>query len=255
MKKLTLTSLLTVFAVSTAHAANIIDNNPLYRPDAGRSYSITTLASHSETTKDWGLTEEFGYGLTNDLAVIVKTAVSEREQFDYMSWDKISVGLNYRMIDAGAWKTDVYGVYGMNPVWGDHQPFMDEMYTDYTWTLGLRAGYVANDFTLAGRVEFDYGNSESFNWADDGVHSLKLGLDGQYLIDEQWNVIAGVEYTGMLDDQFEDAGKWGAKIGANYNIDATKFVGAYISGEIGHATGDWEWADGFGFGLTFGIDF
>lgn len=36
MKKLALTSLFAVFAVSGAHAANIIDGNPLYRPDQGR---------------------------------------------------------------------------------------------------------------------------------------------------------------------------------------------------------------------------
>ena len=30
---------------------------------------------------------------------------------------------------------------------------------------------------------------------------------------------------------------------------------AYIMGEMGHATGDREVADGFGFGVNFGIDF
>lgn len=255
MKKITLTSLLAFFVVSAASAANIIDNNPLYRPSAGRFYSVTTLASHSENTEDWKLAEEFGYGLTDDLALIVKTDASERETFDYISWDSVTVGLNYRLMDVGDWRADIYGEYAVNPVWGDHQPMLDEMLTDYTWTLGVRAGYVGVDWMVAGHAEFDYKNSESLNWGDEGIHSLKLGLDGQYLLDDQWNMVAGIEYTGMLDDQFEDAGKWAAKIGANYNIDETKFVGAYISGEMGHETGDWEWADGFGFGLTFGVEF
>ncbi len=47
MKKLALTSMLAVFAVSGAHAANVIDNNPLYRPGQDRFYSVTTLGSHS----------------------------------------------------------------------------------------------------------------------------------------------------------------------------------------------------------------
>ena len=84
---------------------------------------------------------------------------------------------------------------------------------------------------------------------------MKLGLDAQYLLDEQWNLIGAIEYTGMLDDQFEDAGHWTGKIGANYNLDATKYLGAYIMGDIDHSTGDWEWEDGFGFGVNFGIDF
>ena len=40
MKKLAFTSLLAVLAVSGAHAGNIIDGNPLYRPAEGRFYSI-----------------------------------------------------------------------------------------------------------------------------------------------------------------------------------------------------------------------
>lgn len=269
MKKLALTSLLAVFAVggayaangdvylenSGAYAANIIDGNPLYRPGEGRFYSVTTLGSDSEATEDWKLGEEFAYGITNDLAVVVKTGLSEQESFDAMSWDEFAVGANYRVLDMGAWKADVYGMYSLDPVWGDHEPFLDKGETDYTWTLGIRGGYVGEGWTVAGHVDFDYENGESFNWGDDGIHSLSIGVDGQYLLDAQWNLIAGVEYTGMLDDQFEDAGKWTGKIGGNYNIDETKFVGAYVMGEMEHSTGDWEWVDGFGFGMVFGIDF
>ena len=39
MKKIALTSLLSVFAVSGAYAANTIDGNPLYMPKAGHFYS------------------------------------------------------------------------------------------------------------------------------------------------------------------------------------------------------------------------
>lgn len=255
MKKLALTSLLAFFAVSGANAANIIDNNPLYRPAEGRFYSVTALESHSEATEAWRLTEEFAYGITNDLAVIVKTGLSEVDEFDVMSWDSLSLGVNYRVLDMGAWKADLFGTYAMNPVWGDHAEFMDKDSTKYDWTVGMRGGYVGTDCTIAGHIAFNYVGAESFDWNKDGIHSLKLGLDGQYLLDEQWNLIAGVEYTGMLDDQFEDAGKWTGKIGANYNIDATKFVGAYMMGEMEHSTGDWEIADGFGFGVVFGIDF
>lgn len=255
MKKLALTSLMAVFAVSGAHAANIIDGNPLYRPGEGHFYSNFAVESHSEAIEDWGISEEFGYGITKDLAVFMKTGLSEAESFDYMSWNDFTVGLNYRVLDDANWKADVYGVYSLNPVWGDHVPFLDEDMTGYTWTLGARGGYVGEGWTVAGHVDFDYLNSESFNWGDDGFHRLSVGVDGQYLLDSQWNLIAGVEYIGMLDDEFEDAGIWTGKIGANYNLDETKYIGAYFMGEMEHSTGDWEVADGFGFGVNFGIDF
>ena len=68
MKKIALTSLLAVFAVSGAHAANVINNNPLYRPEAGMFYSVTGLGSDSRNTSHVVLEEEFGYGLTDRLA-------------------------------------------------------------------------------------------------------------------------------------------------------------------------------------------
>ena len=44
MKKLALTSLLAMFAVSGANAANVIDGNPLYMPEQNHFYSVTTAA-------------------------------------------------------------------------------------------------------------------------------------------------------------------------------------------------------------------
>ena len=157
MKKLALTSLLTVFAVSGAHAANIIDGNPLYRPGEGHFYSNFAVESHSEAIEGWGSSEEFGYGITNDLAVFMKTGLSENDGFDEMSWDEFTVGLNYRVVDMGNWKGDVYGVYSLDTVWGDHVPFLDEDVTDYAWTLGARGGYVGDGWTVAGHIDFESG--------------------------------------------------------------------------------------------------
>lgn len=255
MKKIVLTSLLAVFAVSGAHAANIIDGNPLYRPGEGRFYSETSLASHSEKTETWGLAQQLGYGITDRLLVSVGTTLGESNWFDNASWNAFSVGLNYRAVDMGNWKADVFGSYALAPVWGDHMAFLDKDATVYDWTVGVRGGYTTAGWTVAGHVAFDYLNSESFNWNDDGIHTLRAGLDGQLVLNLDWNLVAGVEYTGFLDDEFEDAGVWSGKFGVNYNIDATKYVGAYVSTDIRHSTGDWEFDDGFGFGFKFGVDF
>ncbi len=260
MKKIALTSLMAVFAVSAANAANVINNNPLYRPGEGAAYNVTDIYSHSEDTNTWGAATEFGYGVTDKLVVKVATDVAESEWFDHSQWGTFGVGLDYRFYNDGNWMADVYGAYSLSPVWGDHAPFLDEDYTSYDWKLGARAGWTNGIWTVAGHVEFDYANSESFNWGDEGLHTLTAGLDAQWVLDEDWNLTAGVEYTGVLDDEIagidvEDAGHWDGVFGVNYNLDEMKFIGLYVSADLDHSTGDWEFEDGFGFGAKFGIQF
>ena len=258
MKKLALTSLLAVFAISGAHAANVIDGNPLYMPRAGHFYSVTDLSSHSENTDSWMLGEEFGYGVTDNFAVNVETSISEAEGFDANAWDEISLGGTFRLIDDGGWKLDLLGGYGFGPIWQDHFPhvsFLDKKMVDYAWAIGGRGGYVGDGWTVAGHVVFSYMNSESFNWGDEGMHMWIAGVDGQLLLDANWNLVAGLEYTGLSDDWAHNAGSWTGEFGVNYNINPSAFVGAYINTEVTHYTGDWEFEDGFGFGFKFGIDF
>lgn len=259
MKKLALTSLLAFMAVSGAHAANIIDGNPLYRPMEGHFYSETAIGSHSEHTEAWTLAEAFGYGITDRLSIGLATAFSESDGFDHNAWGPLEFDLNYRVLDNGGWVADVYGVYGVGPfVYPDHRPFMDKDDTFYAWTAGVRGGYVAGDWTIAGHFAFNYMNSESFNWGDDLLvanHALSVGLDAQYVIDPEWNLVAGVEYTGYTDDGVHNAGTWDGRFGVNYNISPSAYVGGYVDATMHHVTGNWEFDDGFGFGAKFGIDF
>ncbi len=248
MKKLTLTSLVALFATAgVAGAANVIDGNPMYRPATGHFYSVTSL----DTTTDFDaftLGEEFGFGITNKLSAVFTTAATEENEFDVNSWDDFSFGLNYRAFEMNNWKADIYGNLNIGEIWGDHADFLDEDRTFYNWTAGVRAGYVATDWTLAARAEFHYINTEAFNWGDDGAHNWTLGVDGQYLIDANWNIVAGVQYDTFENDFIDDT--WMGTLGINYNIDATKFVGAYLSQDL--AADDW---DVWGLGVKFGIDF
>ena len=273
MKKIALTSLLAIFAVSGAHAANVIDGNPLYMPGQNHFYSVTALGSHSGSNdiKSWKMNEEFGYGITDRFGVKIATTVEDQRSFDQWAWGDFDLGAAYRMLDMGAWKADLVGQYSVEPVWGNHVSFLDKNATEYTWTAGVRGGYTTSQFTVAGHALFNYWNTESFNWNEDagqrGVHALVLGLDGQFVIDSNWSVLAGVEYTGIMDKEWrgapgatvKNAGEWTGELGVNYNIDSTKFVGAYISGEMDHQGGtnrdEWDVKDGFGFGAKFGIDF
>ena len=261
MKKLALTSLLAVFAVSGAHAANVIDGNPLYLPGAGHFYSVSTLGSHtgSEESKTIVAAEEFGYGITNKLAINVSTDLYEYDAFDAYGWNTLTLGAAYRVLDMGAWKADLVGAYAVDNVWPYHAPFLDEGLTGYGWTAGVRGGYVASNWTLAGHAYFTYANTESFNWSDEGMHIWTLGVDGQYVLDSHWSALAGLEYTGLTDSWAKNAGELEATVGVNYNLDATKFVGVYVSAEANHQGGDaadeWKAENGFGFGAKFGIDF
>lgn len=269
MKKIALTSLLAMIAVSGAHAANVIDGNPIYMPKKGHFYSVTSVESHTKRQTPWALGEDFGFGISDKLAVEVSTSATENDNFDYMAWDDMALQLTFRALDAGAFKLDVLGGYGVTPVWDDHRPFLKKEDTSYGWVAGLRAGFTTGNFTIAGTAEFMYLNSESFNWADKGMHYLALGLDAQFVIDNNWNLVAGATYTGVLNDKWayddmeggdvKNAGTWHGEFGVNYNIDATKFVGAYISGDMHHHGGtkgdEWKAEKGFGFGAKFGIDF
>ena len=79
------------------------------------------------------------------------------------------------------------------------------------------------------------------------------------MIDPNWNLVAGVEYKTYTDDGMLDLDYWTGMFGVNYNIDATKYVGAYVNSVMDHWKDNgekgWEVEDGFGFGFKFGIYF
>ena len=275
MKKIALTSLLAVFAVSGAHAANVIDGNPLYMPKAGHHVSETALTSHSNPdVRTWALAEDFGYGVTDHFAIDAATSLSEKDGFDIYNWDGLKLGATYRALDMGGWKGDIVanylatGFYKNRPA-GEDSKWFDKDATLYAWTAGIRGGYVAESWTVAGHALYRYLNSESFNWGNHGTHGWTLGLDAQYIFTSHFNMVVGAEYTGISNDHFyvggiegremKNEGKWSFMLGANFNIDPTKYVGLYVNADMNHQGGDahdkWVAEKGFGGGVKFGIDF
>ena len=273
MKKIALSSLIAVFAVSGAHAANVIDGNPLYMPKANHFYSVTNVESHTKNNTPWMLGEEFGYGITDRWTVALTTTLDENDAFDMYSWNDLKLGTAFRALDMGAWKLDVLGAYAFDnlfnhPTAAGQDAWFNKDLTTYTWTAGLRGGYTTSRFTVAAKALFEYTQDESFKWnadnAQEGMHTIVLGLDGQLALDSNWNLVAGVEYNGVMDKDYrgvtqKNEGEWNGTFGVNYNIDATKFVGAYVNGSMNHQGGvnadEWRTDKGFGFGAKFGIDF
>lgn len=279
MKKLALSSLVAVFAVSAANAG-VIDGNPLYMPKAGHFYSLTGVETATSNVDAMTIGEEFGYGITDRFTAKIATSISQQDWFKDANWDVAQLGLTYRVINDVNWKLDAVAEYGFGPMLyndGQHTrffegSFLNKDHTQYLWTVGVRGGYVGHDFTVAGHMMMDYMNSESFNWDENkwdannnvytGLHTLRVGIDGQLLLNQNWNLVSGAEYTKLMDHYSDKAtvGSWELTFGANYNFDATKFIGAYITKDIEHVPvagneGNWRVQDGFGFGAKFGIDF
>ena len=270
MKKLALTSLLAVFAISGANAANVIDGNPLYMPKAGHFYSVSSVDSSTNNVDVFTFGEHVGYGIMDRWSFELGTSITGDDWFTKTQWNELSANTTVRFVDNTNWKWDVMGGYAVSPIWADGGKFMHSSFfgienTEYTWTYGLRAGYAAGDLTIAGHIASDYTNTESFNWRNKGWHMLRAGVDAQYLLSDEWNLVGGAEYIKSLNRYSEELGKWKLTFGANYNIDETRFVGFYVSKDVVHKPaadlngkmqdGRWEIQDGFGFGAKFGIDF
>ena len=276
MKKIALTSLLAVFAVSGANAANVIDGNPLYMPKAGHFYSETALETKTESVDMVTVKENFGYGITDRLAVAASTSIVEDDWFDGYMWNTLGLNATYRVLDDAAWKIDVLGAYnagdtgiarlGVNGALMYHfdsrTKWFDKDVTLYTWMAGVRGGYTTGDWTIAGHATMTYANTESFNWGDDdheGLHILNVGVDAQLVLNNNWNLVAGADYMTTYEDYSDKIGTWELTFGAYYNFDATKYIGAYVTKLISHdeysEEGNWEIEDGYGMGVKFGIDF
>ena len=93
---------------------------------------------------------------------------------------------------------------------------------------------------------------------------LKVDDSFQKIVITGSDIAAYTDVKGIAD--VENAGVWTGYFGVNYNIDTTKFIGAYVGATMDHWKGDadklvavpekgWGFKDGFGFGMKFGIDF
>jgi len=238
-------------ATGEGHCAtcdNVINGNPLYRPAEGRFYSVTS-AETDTSFKPYALTEQFGFGITDRLSVFLKTTGSTSDSFKSgtFGWNNFGLGASFRWLNDANWKGDIYGTLtanrGLEKTWW-HQD--DNL---YLWTAGTKFGYATCSWTVNGLFEYDYLNTGAFNWNDQGLHLYKVGLEGQYAFNEDWNVAATVLYIMPNNSDFN---YFSGKLGLNYNIDTTKFVGVYVFQTLDN---DNKFADDTGLGVQFGIDF
>jgi len=226
---------------------NVINGNPLYRPAANRFYSVTAISTDTKFNT-WGLGEEFGYGITDSLSVFL-TGLGSTYKFDDYSWDNYGGGLSFRYLNDTNWKGDVYGKVQQNGVINstDNKFFAGS----YLWTAGTKFGYTTCDWTVNGLFEYDYTHVVGSGnvTLDDSPKSYNVGVEGQYAFNAAWNLVASVIYT-MPD--LSDYNYFSGKLGVNYNIDATKYLGLYAFQNLDNSG---KFNDDTGLAIQFGIDF
>ncbi len=271
MKKLLV--ILALVAATGAHAANVVNGSPLYKPGENHFYSETNLATRSNNVNAYTLSESMYYGITDRVTVGASIVASEKDGFKEAQWNVVAANVSYRFVNDMNWKVDAIASYGLNNLWSRVAPkshsLLDKENTTYTWMGGARIGYETSQGAVALHANYAYTNTESFNWGNEGFganhlnHVLNIGVDGQYILNNCWNLVAGADYFGYMGRGAweQNKGHWELKAGVNYNIDATKYVGVYINKTIAHAddtpehSGNWKGTDGIGMGIKFGIDF
>lgn len=253
--------------------SNVYMDSPLFMPATRHFYSISALENRESSfvqNRDdeffpeirlkqsyYGLSEEFGYGVTDEFSM--EMAIDGGRQKlgdDGISLANLSLGAVYRAINQRMWKLDFIGGYTIDTLWNSLNGFFEKDVTSYTWTGGVRGGYETSRFTIAGKLLFNYNNTEMFSGDRAGLKSLLLGLDGQLVINKRWSIVAGIGYNKfqnrLINSTVEGAGwtwdpindytyfsmnhlidyefgdMWYGSMGVNYHIDMTKFIGVYV---------------------------
>ncbi|MCL1902365.1 MAG: LysM peptidoglycan-binding domain-containing protein [Alphaproteobacteria bacterium] len=223
---------------------NVINGNPMYRPGEGRFYSVTTLGTDTKF-EDWGLNEQFGFGITNRLSVFLSTDLTTHKfESDFTKWDNLGLGLSFRYLDMKHWKADAYGSLTAIRTTMD---WWDSDTNFYNWRAGTKIGYTTCEWTVNGLFEYDYFNSGAFNWNEVGYRTYRAGVEGQYVFNADWNIVARATYEmpEYVDNFFT------GRLGVNYNFSPKAYLGAYVFQTLT----DGELADDTGLALQFGIDF
>ena len=234
---------------SAALAANVINGNPLYSPAQGRFYNLFTPIEVNSEFDRFVMADEFGYGITDKLTAMVQTAgsydSSDNPQFGKWSWNHLQVGLDWTLADDGEYQADVYGramqVY-------DTRQHLETI--AYNWTVGAQVGRQTDKWTVAGVVEVDYLNDD-VDYKNADAWAMSVGVQGQYILNDNWNLVGDLMFDFDLFDDYYDGEQLRVKVGANYNLDTTKYVGVYAAKDVVHSFDSAPMVFGFVFGADF----
>lgn len=249
MKKIFVFSAVLFVFSSVANATNVINGNPLYNPARGRFYNIFTPVELNTKLERFVLSDELGYGVSDEFAIHVATSgsydSSDHPEFGKWAWNDLEFGFDWDLWDEGEHHAEIYG--DVKQIYNTR----DNLQTvAYNWTVGARMGRMTDDWTVVGVVQVDYLNDDLPNDTFD-AWAMTVGMQGQYILDNNWNFVANLMFDFDLFDNYYDGEQLRFGVGLNYNIDTTKYLGMYVEKDVVHS---FERAPAK-IGVVFGIDF
>ena len=241
MKKVSLLSLLSVLAISTAAGAHT--ENPFYAPAEGKVYSITSveMGDQDKDAPETTLTirEKVGYGITNKLSV----NGSIDYLFDSYMGDTgkeedglgmFNFGLTYRYL-TGSMLADAYFNYGTSMD-------KDVWYDNNTLTFGTKFGKRTSKYAVAGLAQYSYVDDKENN---ENYNQFAFGVEGMYQFNPTWSANLSLEYD-IMDYEDEDDPLF-LKPQVNVTTSAGT-ISAYYKTDL---AGDFEDAMGVKYGVQF----
>ncbi|MBD5405171.1 hypothetical protein HDR59_01320 [bacterium] len=243
MKKVSLLSLLSVLAISTAAGAHT--ENPFYAPAEGKVYSITSveMGDQFKGVDDSTLTirEKVGYGITNKLSVngsidyLFDSYMGEAFEEDGLGM--FNFGLTYRYL-TGSMLADAYFNYGTSMD-------KDVWYDNNTLTFGTKFGKRTSKYAVAGLVEYRYVDDKAYN---ENYNQFEFGVEGMYQFNPTWSANLSLNYE-MLDDFYGDDVDNPLYLKPQVNVTtSTGTISAYYKTDL---AGDFEDAMGVKYGVQF----
>lgn len=240
---------LLLFGVSRANATNVIDGNPFYNPKQGRFYDVFTPVGINTKFERFVMTNELGYGVSDAFSVRVVTSgsydSSDNPEFGKWSWNDLNFGFDWDLWHQGETVAEVYG--DVKQIYNTKHNLQT---VAYNWSLGARVGRLADNWVMAGIVQVDYLNDDLPEDTFD-AWAMTVGMQGQYILNNRWNLVAGLMFDFDLFDKYYDGEQLRLEFGVNYNFDATKYIGFAVNKDVVHS---FEYAP-LWFNVKFGIDF
>ena len=249
MKKMFFVSGVVLMMVMSANAQNIINGNPFYSPIKGQFYNVLTPIEFNTKFEQFYLRDEFGYGITDVLTLSLSTVgsydSSDNPEFGKWAWNNLMVGLDWSILEQGENQADLYA--SVKQVYDTKH---DLETIGYNWTLGARVGRMTKNWTLAGVVELDYIKDDLPHY-DKDAWAMTVGMEGQYILNQKWSVIASLDFDFDLYDVYYDETRLVLEAGVNYNFDSMKYLGVYTSKDVTRNFDDAPMVFGGRFGVQF----
>ena len=261
MKKVSLLTLATATFISSMASAQMYQGNssanmitpslknmenPMYKPMAGQFYSKTNLnytpVSHVDDT--YTLTEEFGYGISQDWAISAAIGYGWMDK-DANFFDKESQLSN--MTIAGLYRP----VANQDLVWditaGVSIDTADDMVKQYSVNLpiddygkkdtgvfvGTKLGLnLSRDFIMAFNVGYMYDTDDKKDYADKELGDTSywnMGVEGQVVFSDDWSMNIAYKYKKFIDnDGFNKAESSNIIVSGNWQATDMALLTLYV---------------------------